>query len=63
MTKLSDLTLFGASDQPESCRYCGTRTIFWELEPAPESELARQLHLCPNCGEIYVVEDNEDDEA
>lgn len=59
MTKLRDLPLFGASDQPETCRYCGTRTIFWELEPEPVSGLARQLHLCPNpdCSEIYVVED------
>ncbi len=42
--------IFLASDQPETCRECGTRTNFVEL-----SELL-QSHRCPNCKYSYMLE-------
>ena len=41
---------FLASDQPETCRECGTRTNFFDLTPI------LQFHRCPNCKYSYMLE-------
>jgi len=57
LTSTKDLDTFIATDQPETCRHCGTRTDF-------EQVLDRQLHTCPTCGCIYwLVNGNEEETA
>jgi len=48
-----DLPIHLASDQPETCPMCGTRT-HW-VQQTPE----RQIHECPNpvCKYAYAVEE------
>ncbi len=41
------------TDQPETCRFCGSRTDFEEL---PNEQ---QLHQCLDCGKRYIVEFDE----
>lgn len=50
--KLTDLEVFEGTEQPETCRQCGSRTDFIEVTDK------RQLHLCNNdrCRAVYVVE-------
>ncbi len=38
-----------STDQPETCRECGTRTNFIDLTPILQS------HQCPNCKYSYVL--------
>jgi len=45
----SDVVFIG-TDQPETCRWCGVRTIFDELTDG------RQTHECPACNARYLVE-------
>jgi len=42
--------IFIASEQPETCRECGTRTKFVELSQG------FQFHRCPNCKYSYLLE-------
>lgn len=53
----SDLDLFGMSDQPTTCPYCGARTDFIEVRDF-------QVHVCLNeeCGAMFRTEDDEDDD-
>jgi formamidopyrimidine-DNA glycosylase len=46
----SSLEVFLMTDQPETCRYCGSRTNFVQVGK-------RQLHTCPECGKQYWVEE------
>ena len=46
----SELQIFLAVEQPESCRKCGTRTDFDEVTDK------QQLHHCGCCGKQYLVE-------
>lgn len=39
-----------STDQPETCRECGTRTNFFNLTPILQS------HQCPNCKYTYMLE-------
>lgn len=48
---------FIASEQPETCRFCGARTEFIELTPD------LQIHTCPNCCQSYQLEFEPDIEA
>jgi hypothetical protein len=54
MKNIKDLEVFLATDQPESCRYCGSRT---EFMGATNSQ-GKQIHHCPNCHAVYVVDDD-----
>ena len=45
------LDIFIMTDQPETCRRCGTRTDFEDLSNS------RQLHRCINCHFTYWLED------
>ena len=45
-----ELPIFLGCEQPETCRNCGARTEFEEVN----TEL--QLHLCEECGAQYFVE-------
>lgn len=44
------LDVFLASDQPETCHECGTRTTFVDLTPVLQS------HQCPTCKYSYMLE-------
>lgn len=41
---------FIATENPEQCRHCGTRTDF-------EERYKFQHHTCPNCGFEYILEE------
>lgn len=45
-----DLPIFIGIDQPETCRKCGTRTDFDEVEAG------LQMRQCVRCANRYVVE-------
>jgi NAD-dependent SIR2 family protein deacetylase len=45
------LETYIVSDQPETCRKCGTRT---EIERCFERE-NREIHVCPNCKYRYEL--------
>lgn len=45
------LDIFIMTDQPETCRQCGTRTDFTDLSKGI------QIHLCRNCQFTYLLED------
>ena len=47
---VSHLPIFGGTEQPETCRQCGTRTDFDEVTDQ------QQLHQCGWCGKQYLVE-------
>ena len=49
--KLDDLEVFIMTDQPETCGSCGCRTEFVAIPKG------RQLHVCPDCEEVYILED------
>jgi len=42
--------VFLSTDQPETCRWCGVRTVFDELGDGV------QRHKCLGCGAGYLVE-------
>lgn len=46
-----ELDIFIMTDQPETCRQCGTRTDFIDLSKDT------QLHRCGNCQFTYWLED------
>lgn len=45
-----DLPIFLGTEQPETCRECGARTEFDEVNSQ------QQLHQCCDCGKQYFVE-------
>ena len=45
-----DLPIFLGTEQPETCRECGARTEFDEVNKQ------QQLHQCCDCGKQYFVE-------
>jgi rubredoxin len=45
------LDIFIMTDQPETCRQCGTRTEFEDLSKG------KQIHRCSNCQFTYILED------
>ncbi|RQW85956.1 MAG: hypothetical protein EHM79_10595 [Geobacter sp.] len=45
------LDIFIMSDQPETCRQCGTRTEFADFSRG------KQIHECSNCYFTYWLED------
>lgn len=45
------LDIFIMTDQPETCRQCGTRTDFEDLSKG------EQIHRCSNCQFTYILED------
>lgn len=45
------LDIFIMTDQPETCRQCGTRTDFADLSKDT------QIHKCSNCQFTYWLED------
>ena len=52
------------SDQPETCRRCGTRTHFverrdYQLHRGVVGRPDYQLHRCPSCGYRYKLVDRE----
>ena len=47
---VSHLSIFGGTEQPETCRKCGMRTDFDEVTDK------QQLHHCGCCGKQYLVE-------
>jgi hypothetical protein len=50
LANLDELSIFVGSDQLETCRKCGSRTVFDDVD-------ARlQLHKCILCGNQYLVE-------
>jgi len=49
--KLDDLDVFTMTDQPETCPMCGARTEFLEMPTR------KQVHVCLNCKEVFVVEE------
>ena len=48
------MEIFFMSDQPESCRYCGTRTAF------EKERMTFQIHHCPNCDIRYCLVEDKD---
>lgn len=44
--------IFIMTDQPETCRKCGTRTDFTTMKSG------LQFHRCPNCLYTYILEDD-----
>ena len=52
MVKMIDLDVFSMTDQPETCPECGCRTEFVEIPKG------RQIHACPSCEEVYILEWN-----
>jgi ribosomal protein S27AE len=53
---------FTIGDQPTTCPECGTRTQFEPIDPDPEDGTPREYHVCPSCGEEFVMcEDNDND--
>lgn len=53
---------FLASDQPQTCPYCGLRTEI--LADFSHTESKTQIHQCPNegCGFQFVISFEEDQE-
>ncbi len=47
---ISHLPIFIGTEQPETCRNCGTRTEFDEVADQ------RQLHQCARCGNQYLLD-------
>lgn len=45
----SDDVIYLGGDEPETCRWCGMRTIFDELADGT------QQHECPACKACYLV--------
>jgi len=45
------LDTYVATEQPETCRKCGTRT---EIERCFERE-NKEIHVCPNCSYRYEL--------
>ena len=50
--RAQELPLFDMTDQPETCRKCGTRTEFMGLRKQ------LQIHWCPECDSLYLLEDD-----
>jgi uncharacterized Zn finger protein len=46
-----ELDIFIMTEQPETCRQCGTRTDFVDFSKT------RQIHECSNCHFTYWLED------
>ena len=46
-----NLDVFLMTDQPETCRKCGVRTEWISCKDGS------QLHTCPSCDFIYLVEE------
>jgi len=46
-----NLDVFLMTDQPETCGICGARTNWIDYKNG------QQLHTCPNCNYIYLLEE------
>lgn len=53
LTAIAELPVFYGTEQPETCRKCGSRTNFDVLSNG------LQVHQCLNCARRYVVEFDE----
>lgn len=53
-----DLDVYIASEQPETCRKCGTRV---DIEEESEDGLVWRVR-CHRCGYEYLVESDEEEE-
>jgi len=54
MTTEKGIPIFIASEQPEACRFCGSRTDFTEWTAV------LQIHTCPSCHKSYRLEFEEE---
>lgn len=62
-TKLSQLTVYLSTGKVEACRHCGAATWPQTMDKAHENDAAQELHLCLGCGEIYLVEEDQQRQA
>jgi len=49
-----EVDIYLMTDQPETCRKCGVRTLWFD------NTNDIQTHECPNCRYYYVLEAEED---
>jgi tRNA(Ile2) C34 agmatinyltransferase TiaS len=50
-----ELDIYYMTDQPETCRKCGTRTTSNDTGK-------RQHHTCPSCKYEYILEEDDEDD-
>jgi NAD-dependent SIR2 family protein deacetylase len=53
---LASLPVFEGTEAVTNCMYCGARTEFMDLSDANGIGRSQQLHHCPGCDALFILE-------